>query len=125
MGSIASTGVGSGLDVAGIVQKLVQAEGAPKSARLDTEEAKYQAKLSALGSLRSALASFRDTVATLKDVEKFRGRQATLSSADFLSAKASATAVPGTYEIEVTSLAGAQKLRSAPIASASTTVGVG
>ena len=70
MGTIISSGVGSGLDVQGLVQKLVQAEGAGKSAQLDTAEAKAQGKLSALGSLRSALASFRDTVAKLKNIEK-------------------------------------------------------
>ena len=57
MGSIVSSGVGSGLDAASLVKSLVQAEGAPKTARLDAEEAKVQAKLSALGTLRSALAS--------------------------------------------------------------------
>ncbi len=55
MGSILTNGVGSGLDVSGIVTKLVEAEGKPQSTRLDTQEAKAQAKLSALGSLRSAL----------------------------------------------------------------------
>jgi flagellar hook-associated protein 2 len=66
MGSIISSGVGSGLDVAGLVQKLVAAEGGPKTLRLNAEEAKVQSKLSALGTLRSALATFRDTVSALK-----------------------------------------------------------
>src|SRR5688572_33034265 len=97
MGSIVSSGVGSGLDVASLVQQLVQAEGGPKTLRLNAEEAKVQAKLSALGTLRSALASFRGTVATLKNIAKFQGRQATLSSPDFVKANATATAVPGSY----------------------------
>src|SRR5262245_44915323 len=123
MGSITSSGVGSGLDVAGIVQKLVQAEGAPKSARLDTEEAKVQSKLSALGTLRSALASFRGTVGVLKDIEKFRGRQVSLSDQDFLAGRAAASAAPGSYAIEVVDLAQAQKLRSATFAATTDTVG--
>src|SRR5262245_37105198 len=109
MGSIASTGIGSGLDVDGIVRQLVQAEGAAKATRLNTEEAKVQAKLSALGTLRSALASFRSSVEILKDIGKFQGRQVTLSSSDFFSASAAGTAVPGTYSIEVDHLAQAQK----------------
>src|SRR5882672_3218349 len=125
MGSIASTGIGSGLDVQGIVDKLVAAEGQPKTVRLNGEEAKVQAKLSALGTLRSALAGFRDAVGVLKDVEKFRGRQATVSSNDFVSVKAGATASPGTFAIEVQQLAQAQKLRSGTFAAPTTPVGTG
>jgi flagellar hook-associated protein 2 len=125
MGSIISSGVGSGLDVAGLVRKLVEAEGAPKSAQLDKEEAKVQAKLSALGSLRSALASFRDTCSVLKSASKFQGRAATLSGTDFLSAAATSAASPGSYEVEVDQVASAHKLQSGPYATAATVVGTG
>ena len=127
MGSIVSSGVGSGLDIAGLVRQLVQAEGGPKTLRLNAEEAKVQAKLSALGTLQSALASFRDTVSTLKDIEKFQGRMVTLSDEDFVSASASSSAVPGSYAIEVQQLATAHKLQSAPngYASAAAPVGTG
>jgi flagellar hook-associated protein 2 len=125
MGTIISSGVGSGLDVAGLVSKLVQAEGAPKAAQLDQAEAKVQSKLSALGSLRSALASFRDTLTVLKDASKFQGRQATLSTPDFLTASASATAVPGSYSIVVDRLASAHKLQSGDYLAADSIVGTG
>lgn len=125
MGSIASTGVGSGLDIAGIVQKLVEAEGTPKATRLNSAEAKVQAKLSALGSLRSALAGFRSALAVLKDVTKFQGRQVALSSPDFLSASAASTAVPGTYSIEVQQLAQAQRQQALPYSAVTDVVGTG
>jgi flagellar hook-associated protein 2 len=125
MGTIISSGVGSGLDVAGLVSKLVQAEGAPKAAQLDQAEAKVQAKLSALGSLRSALASFRDTLTVLKDASKFQGRQATLSTPDFLVASTGATAVPGSYSIVVDRLASAHKLQSGDYLAADSVVGTG
>src|SRR5688572_25822056 len=126
MGSIISSGVGSGLDVAGLVQKLVQAEGGPKTLRLNAEEAKVQAKLSALGTLRSALATFRGTVTTLKNIDKFQGRQATLSTPDFVKATATSSAVPGTYAIEVQQLATTHKIQSGSgIAAATTVVGTG
>ncbi len=125
MGSLISSGVGSGLDIAGLVQKLVQAEGGPKTLRLNAEEAKVQAKVSALGTLRSALASFRDTVSKLSDIEKFQGRAVTLSNEDFISATASSTAAPGRYVITVQQLATAHKLQSAPGAYASGTTPVG
>lgn len=125
MGSIVSSGVGSGLDIAGLVRQLVQAEGGPKTLRLNAEEAKVQAKLSALGTLRSALASFRDTVSKLKDIAKFQGRAVSLSTPDFINASATVSAVPGSYAIEVQQLARAHKLQSAGVASASTVVGTG
>ena len=125
MGSIVTSGVGSGLDVAGLVQKLVRAEGAPKSARLDQQEAKAQAKLSALGTLRAALAKFQDTVSTLKSVDKFQGRQVSLSSQDFLAATSDSTAVPGSYEVEVQQVASPHKLQSGTFASAATVAGTG
>ncbi len=125
MGSVVASGLGSGLDIAGLVQKLVQAEGEPKSLRLNAEEAKVQAKLSALGTLRSALSNFRSTVATLKDIAKFQGRSASVSSEDFLAASASATAAPGAYSVEVQALAAAQKLQSTDFDSAAYVVGTG
>lgn len=125
MGSIVSSGVGSGLDTASIVKSLVEAEGGPKTLRLNAEEAKVQAKMSALGTLRSSLATFRDALTTLKSVDKFQGRQVTLSQEEFIAASASSTAVPGSYAIEVEQLAAAHKLQSAPGAFASATVPVG
>jgi flagellar hook-associated protein 2 len=125
MGSIISSGVGSGLDIVGLVSKLVEAEGAPQAARLTAQEAKVQGKLSALGTLRSALASFRDSLAALKSLDGFRGRKVQLSSAEFIAATASTSAVPGSYEIEVRSLATAHRLASQTFASASELVGTG
>jgi flagellar hook-associated protein 2 len=125
MGTIISSGVGSGLDIGGLVTKLVDAERVPKALRLDQAEAKVQAKLSALGTLQSALASFRDTVSALKSLDRFQGRQSTLSSSEFLSATAGTDAVPGVYSIEVEQLASAHKLQSADFASSSTVVGTG
>src|SRR5690606_3657732 len=122
MASIVSTGVGSGLDIAGLVDKLVQAEGQPKSLRLDRDEAKAQSRLSALGSLRSALASFRDTLGVLQDAARFQGRQVTLSAPEFVSASATTGAVPGTYTIAVEQLAQAHKVQSQPT---DATAGVG
>ena len=124
-GTITSNGVGSGLDVQGIVQKLVQAEGAPATARLDRAEADAQAKISALGSLRSALSTFQSAVAKLQDIHGFEGRQVVTSSDDFFKATARTTAVPATYDIEVEQLAQAHKLQSTPFASSSTVIGTG
>lgn len=125
-GTLSSTGVGSGLDIQGLVQKLVSAEGAPKTARLNAAEANVQAKLSALGTLRGALSSLQDSLGKLKDLDSFQGRKVVLSSEDFFSASATSSAVPATYAVEVEQLAQAQKLQSTtPFASSSAVVGTG
>jgi flagellar hook-associated protein 2 len=124
MGTIISSGVGSGLDVAGLVTQLVQAEGLATQTRLDVEEARVQGKISALGTLRSSLSAFQGVVDELKDLDAFRGRQVTLSNPEFLGVAASATAEPGTHSIEVEQLASAHRLYG-EFASDSTIVGTG
>ena len=124
-GTLTSNGIGSGLDIQGLVQKLVAAEGQAKSARLDSAEADVQAKLSALGSLRSALTSFQDALTKLSDLTSFQGRKVVQSSTDFFTATATSSAVPASYAVEVEQLAQAQKLQSTPFAASSTVVGTG
>ena len=125
MGTIFSSGVGSGLDVAGLVSQLVTAEGAAPSARLDREEASLQAELSAFGSLRSSLDELRSALDSLQSLNSFRGRQVTLSGTDYLSATADSSSVPGSYDIEVELMASAHRLASDPYADADTEVGTG
>ncbi len=125
MGSIVSTGIGSGLDIESLVKQLITAEGAPTSTRLDTQEAKIQAKLSAFGSLRSAIDTLSTSIASLKDLSRFQARAVSTADDKILTATADSTAVPGTYQVEVERLAQAAKLRSGPYASGDTVVGTG
>jgi flagellar hook-associated protein 2 len=125
MGTILSSGVGSGLDVAGLVSQLVAAEGRPESLRLDREEAKLQSKLSAIGSLTSALDALDSALSALAKPDTFKGRQVTLSSTDYVAAFATTSAAPGSYSIEVQTLAAVHRLVSAPVADPATVVGTG
>lgn len=125
MASITSSGIGSGLDIAGLVQSLVQAEGKAQAARLDKREAGFQARLSAYGSFRAAVDKLRSALAALKSPSAFGGRTATSGDPEVFKATATGSAVAGTYDIQVDQLASAQKLRSAPRADASAVVGTG
>lgn len=125
MGTIVSSGVGSGLDVANLVNQLVAAEGAPTSIRLDREEASLQGELSGLGSFRSALDTLNGALGSLTDLESFRGRAVTLSGTDNLSATATSAAVAGSYDIEVERLASAHRLASDPLLSSDSVLGTG
>ncbi|MDH5409216.1 MAG: flagellar filament capping protein FliD, partial [Gammaproteobacteria bacterium] len=112
MASITSTGIGSGLDVQGIVEKLVAAEGSPVTARLDRQEAKAQAGLSAMGTFKSALAEFQSSLKSLREAQNFQTMAAGSDNEEVLTVTASDKAQPGEYEIEVNQLAEAQRLTS-------------
>ncbi|MFI9653574.1 flagellar filament capping protein FliD [Guyparkeria sp. GHLCS8-2] len=123
--AITSTGIGSGIDVGGIVSQLVAAEGRPAQNRLDRREAEAQATISALGSLKSVLNEFKASLAGLTDLDAFQARKATSGDSSVFTATADQTASAGSYQIEVERLAQGQKLRSGDFADADTAVGTG
>lgn len=125
MPSIISNGIGSGLDISGIVQQLVVAEGEPVISRLSQQEAKVQAKLSGFGSLKSALSDLRDKLDVMKDLDKFLSRKAVSGNEDKFTVAANTGAVPSSYSIEVVQLAQAQKLTSGAFSDSDAVVGTG
>ncbi len=125
MAGISVSGIGSGLDIASLVDQLVTAERAPVENRLNVKEANVQAKLSAYGMLKSALSSFQTTVAGLADVSAFQGLKGTSSDSSVVSVSTSSSANTGNYSIAVTTLAEAQSIASKAFADTSSTVGTG
>lgn len=121
---INAPGIGSGLDVNGIVSQLMAAERQPLVA-LTKQETVYTQKLSAFGQVRGALASFQSALQDLGSGSKFQAFSAIASDATVLSASASGTAIPGSYQIEVSQLAQQQKLASSGYATTDTVVGSG
>lgn len=109
--SLSSPGIGSGLDVTGIVSKLMQVEQQPLNA-LNTQEASYQAQLSAYGQLKSAFSAVQTAAQALEDASKFSGTTANLADTSSLTATSSTTAATGTYSLQVTQLAQAQRIAS-------------
>ncbi len=125
MASIASTGIGSGLDISGIVNSLVAAEGQPVETRISQNEARALARLSAFGSLKSALSDFRDKLETMKTADNFLIRNAVSADEDAFTATADSNALPARYQVEVVQLATAQKLTSGAFTSSDAVVGTG
>lgn len=125
MASISSAGLGSGLDVNGLVSQLVAAEKAPTSGRLTTRETRVQSLLSAYGTLKSSVAEFQDALKKLKQPATFSSHSASSSDTDLLKVSAGTSAVPATYSVKVEAVAQTQKLASAGYASAATAVGTG
>ncbi len=121
---ISTPGIGSGLDVNGIVTKLMSIEQQPLTA-LNNKVASYQAQLSGYGQIKSALSQFQSAVQGLSSPTQFQSLTASLADATVATASASAGATPGTYALEVSSLAQAQKLVAAGQASTSAAIGSG
>lgn len=123
--ALSSPGIGSNLDVNGIITQLMALEGRSVTA-LNTKEASYQAKLTAYGSLKGALSSFQSAVQALSTPAKFTANKASVADATVVSASAGGSAAAGSYGIEVTALAQAQKLKtSSTFTAASSTLGSG
>ncbi|TCZ81452.1 flagellar filament capping protein FliD [Lysobacter sp. N42] len=122
---MAVNGVGSGLDVASLVQQLVSAERGPADARLDRTDRRLKAEISALGTLRSAFSSLKSAAATLASRESSLARKATVPEGSGFVATAGTSAALGRYQVEVRTLASAHKLTSAAHASADAAVGTG
>lgn len=122
---ITSLGIGSGLDLEALVTDLVGASAIGPATLLDRKETALQADLSGLGLLSSALADFGNSLTGLKSAKGLIGSKATSSDSALLTASATSSAAPGSYEIEVLSLAKAHKLTSAGYVDGDAQVGTG
>jgi len=112
MATITVAGIGSGLDVNGILEQIVEAERLPTENRLNLKEAKLQAELSAFGTIRSAVGTFQASLGKLTSAALFNKSDVSVSNTDVLSASTSSVAKPGNYSVEVKSLAQSQTLAS-------------
>jgi flagellar hook-associated protein 2 len=121
---LSSAGIGSNLDVEGIVSKLMSVERQPLT-KLARQEASYQTKLSGFGTLKGALSAFQTSVKNLSDITKFQGLKATAGDPAVATVSAGSSAVPGTYALKVTQLAQSQKLVAAGVTSDIAPVGKG
>jgi len=122
---VAVTGIGSGLDIEGLVSGLVNAERAPLEARFAKREAKATALISGFGALKSALSELKSGLAGVKNASIYTRMKATSTDADAVKVSASASASSGSYQVEVTKLATTQSFASATYASIDTVIGQG
>jgi len=117
---ISAPGIGSGLDVNSIVKQLVAIERQPIN-RLQADKANLNAQVSAFGTLKSALSTFQDALASLKTVSAFQVFTATSADSAAFTATADSTAAIGSTNIQATQLAVADKQASVGIADTGTT----
>lgn len=106
---LSTPGVGSGLDISGIISQLMAVERRPL-VKLGTTQVELNAQLSAFGKLKSTLSVFKSAMGDLATVDKFKYVKASSSDADVLSATADATAAKGNYAVEVVRIAESHRL---------------
>jgi flagellar hook-associated protein 2 len=124
-GLLTSLGVGSGLDVATLVSKLVAAKKAPQQDQITNQAAAANTQLSALGQISAALSALQSAMAPLTDGSAFASRTVTSGDTTVLGAGSDGTAVNGNYNIVISKLASSLKASSGAFAGASTAVGTG
>ena len=112
IGTISSAGIGSGLDVNGIVTSLMGVEKQPLT-RLQTTASTMQTKLSAFGQMQSLVSAFRDATAPLYSAASFAVTSTSSSDPTTVSASSTATAIPGAYSVSVSALSATQTTVSA------------
>jgi len=110
-----STGLGSGLAIGEIVTSLVNSDKAAKQNQITKQTGLTTTKLSGIATLNSAMDAFQTALNNLnkKDAPAFNGYSATSSATNFVTAKATNTAVAGSYTIEVKTLATSSSVASA------------
>lgn len=124
MPSISSPGVGSGLDVTGIINGLMNVERRPLQL-LQTEATKITTKVSAWGKIQSQLAALQDSARNLMKADTYSAAKASSSDESKVKVTTQAGATAGNYDIEVTKLAQRQSLVATSVASDATVVGSG
>lgn len=115
--SVGSLGAGSGLDLESLVKQMVSAQ---KDAKVKLYQDKidgYEAELSALGRVGSAIDNFKTSVKALNDDELFTGRDAKIAQTEgeeVIAITTDSTASNGSYAIDVNQLAKGSRVMSAP-----------
>ncbi len=124
MALVTSLGSASGLPLATLLSSITASENLPLTA-MSNQQSAYNTKLSAFGSVQSAMSALQAAAAQLGSPSLFQNITANSSATSVLSATASATAVSGSFAINVGQLAQAQSLATAGVASTATAIGSG
>ena len=103
-GTLSSAGIGSGLDVNGIVSKLMSIEQLPIT-QIDNKTTAINAEITAYGTLKSSLSSLQTAVQTLTDKATYSASKTSVADTTQMSASSDSTAATGNYTVQVKGLA--------------------
>lgn len=114
--AISSPGLASGVDIQGIVSRLVALERAPL-APLQQQAAGFQSKLSLYGTIKSMVSGLGDAASKLAESRSWDLVRGTTSAPDRVGISVAAGTAPTSMSIEVQALARAQSTASSAVAS--------
>ena len=123
MATISALGIGSGLDLNGLLDQLESAE-REKLVPIVQNKRSFEAKISAYGQLRSSLAQFQTAAAKLADSATFDSVTSEVTGSALTAAAAAGTPT-GNYQVEVTQLARAYSVATGGIADKTLDLGAG
>ncbi|WP_410498784.1 flagellar filament capping protein FliD [Chitinibacter sp. S2-10] len=112
------------IDVNSIVSQLMAVEQQPLK-KFDVKNIGIQARISAYGTIKSALASFQAAAQKLANADNFTSVTASSSSSEYVSISAAKNAAEAKFSLEVSQLATNQKLSSGIFAATTAEVGTG
>jgi len=117
-GLITSLGVGTSLDLSGLLDQLQKAELSPTTI-LQNRINSVQTKISAYGTLQSGVQAVLNAAATLGKASTFNAVKSTVTGSD-ITATTDTGAIAGSYKVVVTALAQADQLQSSVAISTAT-----
>lgn len=123
MTTITSLGIGSGLDLNGLLDQLNAAERG-KLEPIKLQQKSHQARISAYGKLQGVLATFQSAAAKLNTPSFFQSVGSSVTGSG-VKAAASADAQPGRFDVAVSQLARAQSIASGGVADRAEQLGAG
>ena len=112
-GLLSSLGLGTGLDVNAIITALVNAQEAGPQAQITNQANQDNNKIAGLTALQTALSGVQSALNELTSSTTYSTFNATLSTTALGTVSTLPDAAPGTYNLNVTQLATAQKSASA------------
>lgn len=124
MATLSSAGVGSGLDVNGIVSQLMALEQRPLEV-LAKQQSSYKAQISAVGQVQASVSAFKTAAEGLTSASAAPAYKTSSSDGTVLTASASSTAVAGNYSLAVTQIAQSQKIVAGGVVSKTAAIGDG
>ncbi len=124
MSTISFGGLASGIDTGSIISELLEIKRQPIY-RLEATIQNWQAQQTATEQLKARVEALRLAAADLDDPQEFASLSAISSNEALVSATAGSTAMPGSFDMTVNSLAAAQKDMSQGFDSLLTEVGTG
>lgn len=116
-------GLSSGIDTESIISRLVQLEAIPIQ-RLQKQQQEIQQKQNVYGQFRSALSSFAQAAGSMNVADAFNPVTASSSKMDVAILVGSSAATAGTYNLQVSKLAQAQKVATAAKTDTTTALGL-